>query len=495
MNVTQFAIDAARPQSIRVMQFGDSRFLRAFAGELFDLYNRKAGGDLGVVVVQTLPQGVAEALREQNGLYTVLLCGRENGRHVFRPRIVACVKDAVNPYDEWRRTLDLAKIDTLRYIISDTNDANILCPGTDGFDDAPPLSSPGKMTRFLYERFLLGKKGFVLLPCGKTTDNGRVLYEAVLKTAAQWALDDAFVKWLNEENVFCSTLADRAVTGISQDEREALYEKLGYTDRLLDAAEPFARWVIQAPEFLRHELPLDKCAPVIYTDDLTPYRLCRDRMYSGARMTMALAAHLAGLKTVSDCLKDEDVRAFLGHALLDEIMPGIPLAREAVNRFAADVCARFENPFNRRELLSLMPQAIRNWAMYVLPMIREYAAKNGQTPRCLTFGLTALILFYAGCRRGAAGDWHGILLSEQYPVDDDEEALIAFSRLSPDMPPESLAYAVLSDQALWGHDLRDIDTLEDAVASQLRDMQILGVRAAMNAAWQKKETDQSEGML
>ena len=51
------------------------------------------------------------------------------------------------------------------------------------------------------------------------------------------------------------------------------------------------------------------------------------------------------------------------------------------------------------------------------------------------------------------------------------------------MPPESLAYAVLSDQELWGRDLREIPEMEERLGDALRDLQLIGLRAAMNRAW------------
>lgn len=68
------------------------------------------------------------------------------------------------------------------------------------------------------------------------------------------------------------------------------------------------------------------------------------------------------------------------------------------------------------------------------------------------------------------------------PVTEDARVLAAFARMSCDMPPESLAYAVLSDCEIWGGDLRGIAGLEEKVTAQLRDMQILGVREAMRKA-------------
>lgn len=84
---------------------------------------------------------------------------------------------------------------------------------------SPRLPYPGKLTRLLYERFTAfgGEKGtgFILLPCELIDYNGRNLLECCLKTADQWALGDAFKTWLQEENVFCSTLVDPHRDGLS----------------------------------------------------------------------------------------------------------------------------------------------------------------------------------------------------------------------------------------------------------------------------------------
>ena len=55
------------------------------------------------------------------------------------------------------------------------------------------------------------------------------------------------------------------------------------------------------------------------------------------------------------------------------------------------------------------------------------------------------------------------------------------------MPPESLAYAALSDRAIWEEDLRQIPGLEDTISAQLRDLQLLGLMEAIGNAWEKYE--------
>lgn len=475
------------PGKIRVLQFGEGNFLRAFCDYMLDTANEKLNLDLGVAVTQPIERGMTGLLRGQDCLYTVLLRGREDSGNVRTTRVVQCVKEAFSPYEDFARLLAIARLPELRYIISNTTEAGIAYTGTDKIDDAPPASYPGKLTRFLLERFNAGLPGLVLLPCELIDDNGRALEDCVRKNAALWQLPEAFTKWLDTECTFCSTLVDRIVTGYPRAEAETLCGELGYTDNCLDVAEPFGLWVIEAPAWLRDELPLDKAGcPVVFTSDVHPYKIRKVRMLNGAHTTMVLAAYLAGLETVGDCMKDEQVRAFLGHALLDEIMPNVPLDKQDVQSFAAAVCRRFENPFNRHLLLSIALNSVSKYVARVLPTLEDYVKANGRAPRCLAFGLSALIMFYAGCRKNENGEYEGVRDGKPYPVKDDEHVLQAFSRLSCDMPPESLAYAVLADETLWGRDLRKIDTLEETVAGQLRDMQILGVRAAMDRTWQNQ---------
>ncbi len=468
-----------RPEHIRVMQFGEGNFLRAFVDEMLDNLNCKAGGDYGVAVVQPLPQGLCGMLREQDCLYTVMLRGREEEGDVKRARIVKSVLDTVEPYRDFDAYLALAKIDTLRFIVSNTTEAGIVYTGQDSYDDRPQASYPGKLTRFLHERYRLGKPGFILLPCELIDDNGFHLRDAVLKTAEQWNLGADFIRWIKEENIFCSTLVDRIVTGFPRNEKEALWQELGYEDQLLDTAEPFGLWVIEGPEQVKKELPLDTVNPVVFTDNVKPYKLRKVRMLNGAHTTMVLGAYLAGLDTVGECMADKTVRPFLDKALQTEIMPYVPLPRPVVQEFAEAVCRRFENPYNRHELLSIALNSVSKWVARVLPSVKDCAEKTGAAPDCLAFGLSSLIWFYAGLRKDEKGDCFNLRGEQPYPVRDDAPVLAFFEKMGRDTAPGTLAKETLCNAALWGEDLTKVPGLLEKVTAQLTDIAALGVRAAM----------------
>lgn len=213
----------------------------------------------------------------------------------------------------------------------------------------------------------------------------------------------------------------------------------------------------------------------------------RTRMRSCLLSTILPAGVMAGLDTVKDCMRDETIRAFLGHALLNEIMPCMGLGKESLEPLAIQICDEMENPTVIEPLALLLPNAVRAWAAQALPVLKAYEEREGELPPCLCMGLATLIMLFSGARQDDQGRYTFQKNGETCYFSEDEEILFSFSRLSCDMPPESLAYAALSDRAIWEEDLRDIPGLEDRIAGQLRDLQLLGLLEALNKAWKFHE--------
>ena len=76
-----------------------------------------------------------------------------NGEECTEQRIVTSLADAVDTYSEYNKYAELAKLDTLRFVVSNTTEAGIVFDETDQFDLTPCKSYPGKLTKFLYERY------------------------------------------------------------------------------------------------------------------------------------------------------------------------------------------------------------------------------------------------------------------------------------------------------------------------------------------------------
>ena len=397
-----------------VIQFGEGGFLRGFADYFFQKLQDKGLFDGSVVIVQPIEKGMCSVLEQQGCEYNLFLRGIDNGQVVDEHTHIDIISRCVNPYGDFESYMKLAENPDFRFIVSNTTEAGIEYVDSNQFTDAPAMSFPGKLTQLLYKRFRLGLKGFIILSCELIDHNGEELEKCCLRYADLWGLGEEFKTWLVRENDFCSTLVDRIVTGFPRDEHEELNRRIGQQDNMMDTAEIFHLWVIQGSH--EDELPLQKAGfNVVWTDNVDPYKKRKVRILNGAHTSMVLGAHLYGLKTVGECLKDEKVSALLRKCIFGEIIPAIG-DTEDNRKFGEAVLERFSNPFIKHMLLSIALNSVSKFRARVLPTILEYRDMFGSCPQGLTFSLAALMAFY---RTDDANDGQEIMdFMKTAPVED-----------------------------------------------------------------------------
>ncbi|RRD95460.1 tagaturonate reductase [Clostridiales bacterium COT073_COT-073] len=457
----------------RVLQFGEGNFLRAFTDYFIDVINEKAGFQSKVVVVQPIAGGdkIREFINQQEGLYTLILRGNENGRKVSETRVISCVSRCLNPYSQYDTYMACADNPDLRFIVCNTTEAGIQYDPGCQFSDRPAGSYPAKLTQFLYARFqkfgAQKGKGFIILACELIDDNGKELEKCVLQYARQWQLPSEFIDWIQTENVFCSTLVDRIVTGYPHKEADQICENLRYQDNVLDTGEIFAFWVIEGPEWLKRELPFAEAGlPVLITADHKPYKQRKVRILNGAHTSMVLGAYLAGQNIVRDCMQDPVIREFMERTIYDEIIPTLSLPEKELVDFAKAVTDRFENPFIDHALLSISLNSTAKWKARVLPSLKGYVDKFGRLPIRITASLAFYLAFYHGVRQAENG-LIGLRGTEEYLIQDDR-SILDFYYHHKDRDVLTLVQAALANSDFWGEDLTKIKGLAEEVGRNLQ---------------------------
>ena len=175
---------------VKVVQFGEGNFLRGFVDYMIDIANEKGLFDGSIVLIKPIEFGNLENFHKQDCQYTVSLRGRVNGEPTILNRQITSVKDAVDSYNEYNKYMDLATIDILRFVVSNTTEAGIVFDDSDKFESAPPKTFPGKLTKFLYHRFETFngdmEKGLVMLPVELIDDNGIMLKKCVMQFIELW---------------------------------------------------------------------------------------------------------------------------------------------------------------------------------------------------------------------------------------------------------------------------------------------------------------------
>ncbi len=471
----------------RVLQFGEGGFLRGFVDWMIDGMNKKGEFNGRVVVVQPIGRGMVKELNRQDGAYTLLMRGIENGKVIENTEIIRSISRGLDTYTQFGEFLKCAHNPDLRFVVSNTTEAGIVYVPEDKFSDEPQSSYPGKLTRFLYERYKAfdgdKSKGLVMMPCELIDRNGDKLKAAVEKMAANWQLDKDFTNWLETACIFTCTLVDRIVTGYPKAEIENLSIKAGYEDVMYDTCEQFHFWVIEGPESLRDEFPLQKCGfNAVFTKDMTPYRERKVRILNGAHTGMVLGAYLAGKDLVGDCMKDELIHNHIKLMIDEEIKPMLTLPQDELTMFANAVLERFANPFIQHQLLSISLNSVSKYVARNLPTLEKYVQVKGSVPKRLAFGLASLIAFYRGTeiREGALIGHRG---DAEYPVKDTLSYLEAFVEIwkkydGTDASVATVVDAVLGQDKWWGKDLRKINGLTAVVTAQLTTILNKGAREA-----------------
>ncbi len=461
----------------RVLQFGEGNFLRAFVDYFIDILNEKAGFNSKVILCQPIAPGLADMINEQEGLYTLYLRGFQDGQKVSKKRIISCVSRCLNPYADFDVLMACAENPDLRYIACNTTEAGIVYDDSCQFSDTPADSYPGKLTQFLYRRFQTfgneAGKGFVILSCELIDNNGKELEKCVLQYAKQWALGEDFVSWIEKENIFCSTLVDRIVTGYPRAEADAINEENGFIDQLIDTGEIFGFWVIEGPESLKKELPFEEAGlPVLITNDHKPYKQRKVRILNGAHTSFVLGAYLVGQNIVRDCMNDEVIQKFMDKTIYEEIIPTLTLPKEELEEFAASVTERFKNPFIDHALLAISLNSTSKWKARVLPSLKGFIEKTGKLPACITASFAFYIAFFSG-ERLTEDALIGLRGEEEYQIKDDRFVLEFYEAHKNDSAAE-LAHAVCTNESFWGEDLSKLDGFEAAVAKYLEEIRTLG---------------------
>ena len=459
---------------IRLVQFGEGNFLRAFVDYMLDIANEEGVFDGNIAIVKPIAFGNLENFHKQNNNYTVVLRGKENGQTVEKTRVVTCVEQVVDCTQDLAGFLELAEMDSLRFVVSNTTEAGITLDEKDHFEGLPE-TYPGKLTKFLYQRYQTfsgaADKGLIVLPVELIEHNGKKLKECVLALIRIWNLPEAFARWIDDSCVFCTTLVDRIVTGYPRDKAGEICEKLGYTDLLLDVCEPFALWVIESEKDISKELPLDQIGlPVVFTDNLKPYRDRKVRVLNGAHTSSVLSAYLCGQSIVRECMHDPKIGQFFRRVVLDEIVPHVKLPKQEVLEFADSVFERFENPFIDHALLSISLNSVSKWKARVLPTFQDHFEVYNRLPKLITFSFAALLAFYRSNDLRPDGLYAKRTDGTEYVIHDDEVVLQFFAQNSQKDDVDFVA-AVASNTAFWGQDMTAYPQFTETVTRWLKALQ------------------------
>jgi tagaturonate reductase len=459
---------------VKILQFGEGNFLRAFVDRMIDGANEKGIMNHGIAIVQPIEGGEAlkNIFEKQDCLYHVYLEGIKDKQPVKEVSPVRSVESICNPYSQYEAYRELFLSEDLELIFSNTTEAGIRYEEGDDLSAKPPKSFPAKITALLFERFKKfngdPSKGLQIVCCELIEDNGSTLKEYVLKHATFNNLGSDFEKWVNENCGFYDTLVDRIVTGFPKDNIDEIKQELGFDDNLVVKGEYFHVWAIGGDSSIKEKLPLDKAGyNVLFMGDIRPFRSEKVRILNGAHTAMTQVGILMGCETVKDAFNTPEVEQFIHKMVETEVLPVIDGNPEELKAFAGKIVERFYNPFIKHYLKDISLNSLSKWETRDFPTVKDNFTKLGKKAPLTVFSFAAMLVLYSG-KSGA-----------NFTANDTPE-FVEFIRSSfNENDIKRWVSTVVNNRQIWTENLAAIPYFIDEVTKGVETILNKGIKTAL----------------
>jgi fructuronate reductase/mannitol 2-dehydrogenase len=465
-----------------VVHLGVGGFHRAHQAVYLDDLARSGETGWGEIGVGLRSPAMRDALVPQDCLFTVV----ERSDRGDAARIVGSMIRYLYAPDDPAAVID-ALADARTRVVTLTITGGGYPVGEDGTFDptdpqvradlehpAQPETAFGYLTEALHRRRRAGLPAFTVLSCDNVPDNGAATRTAVLGFAA--ARDESLAAWIDTHASFPASMVDRITPATDDTARDLVTRQFGVRDRSPVITEPFTQWVIE-DRFCAGRPPLERVG-VQFVDDVTPYKLMKNRLLNASHSALGYLGYLVGgYATSSEAMANPVISDYLAALMRQEItaslpeVPGIDLAA-----YQRTLLERFSNPRISDQLSRLCGRGSTKMPAYLLPSL--LAARAEGRPTTL---LTLAVAGWCHYLRGYDRDGNPIEIKD---ARRDVLQPLAVARGTDPRP-------LLGERDIFGHlgdDAEFVRTLESAI----RDIEEYGP-AAIIAEYLSNETLRDPG--
>ena len=256
-----------------------------------------------------------------------------------------------------------------------------------------PVSAPGIIVKALELRHGGGLAPFTVMSCDNLPSNGRTAARIVRRFAELRAgADSALVEYVQTVR-FPSTMVDRIVPATTDADRAAVSAIIGLEDAWPVVTEPFTQWVIE-DDFPSGRPPFERVGAEL-VEDVEPFELMKLRMLNGSHSTMAYLGYLAGYQYVSQAVADPAMHRMVHGLMTNEVMPTLPMPRQALEAYRDQLLARFANPALNHRTWQIAMDGTQKLPQRLLGTIRDRLAR-GQPIGRLALGVAAWMRYVTG---------------------------------------------------------------------------------------------------
>ncbi|WP_130620656.1 mannitol dehydrogenase family protein [Dyella amyloliquefaciens] len=315
-----------------------------------------------------------DAMRPQDGLYTLALLGEES-----RLRIIGSIREWLCARDESAAVLARLADPAVKLVTLTITEKGYCLAGQD-LDLAHPdiehdLASPdeprsaiGYLVAGLRARYQQGIAPYTVLSCDNLADNGHRLRRALLQYAR--IVDTALASWIDAQAAFPCSMVDSITPATDDALRERVRHELGLVDAWPIQRETYTQWVVE-DHFCNDRPPLE-LAGVTLSSDIAGYDRAKLRLLNGAHSTLAYLGSLMEIDSVGDAMAEPALAAFVERLMREHIAPVIALPQGLdAGAYIDAILQRFRNPSIRHRLSQIAWDGSQKLPVRLLSTIGE----------------------------------------------------------------------------------------------------------------------------
>ncbi|GBQ67424.1 NADPH-dependent L-sorbose reductase [Ameyamaea chiangmaiensis NBRC 103196] len=438
--------------------------------------DQRQWGLVGIGVVDNATERAkAQAMHEQDGLYTLTTCPPDTEPQV---QIVGSIIEYLFAPDDRagaiaRLTDPAIKIVSLTvteggYNIDEHGRFMLDAPAiVDDLQRAVPETVFGMVTEALRVRRDKGVGPFTVLSCDNLRHNGRVARTAFTTYAN--ARDAELGAWIEANVSFPNAMVDRITPATSADDVLRLDAASGFEDHVPVFCEDFIQWVIE-DTFCAGRPALERVG-VQFTSDVDPYEQVKLRMLNASHSMIAYPALLMGYRIMCDAMRSDDMIAYIEQFLAYDAEPLLTAPPGiSINEYGHLLLQRFRNPAIQDQLERIASDGASKLPTFLRDTAEGVLAKGGDMRR-IAFEIACFVRHLGG------KDDSGESFRVTEPHLSDEDRVLAAD-------PDPARALEMSAFAGWG--LSDAPAFVELFTKTRSGVETQGARAVLKTILQAR---------
>jgi fructuronate reductase len=385
---------------VRIVHLGLGNFFRAH--QAWYTEHASDAPQWGIAAVQGRGFELADAMREQGSLYT--LVSRAAGGDLFEVISSVSRAERSQDHDSWLTHFASPEV---RLVTITVTEAGYLRGADGGLDrdheavrsdlailrgdrTAAVTTAPARLVAGLAARRKADGGPLTLVPCDNLPDNGGVAARVVRDLAEM--LDPGLAAWIDDSVSTVTTMVDRITPRTAPADVAAVAAASGRGDACPVVTEPFHEWVLSGT--FAAGRPRWEEAGATFTEDITPFEHRKLWLLNGAHSLMAYAGSIRGHDSVAEAVGDDAVRGWV-EQWWSAATRYIGLPPESLSDYRTALLDRFANPRMRHLLGQIAADGSQKLPVRILPTLRAERAA-GRTPEGAIMALAAWVCHLRG---------------------------------------------------------------------------------------------------